>query len=277
MKTGVLLVGLTALLLFVGNLVGGPTGLTIAIIFSVLINFGMYFWSDKLALAMYKAKPADPQHDKELIEIVKELSQKANLPMPKVYIIPTMTPNAFATGRNPKHASVAATKGIMELLTKHELKGVIAHELAHIKHRDILIATIAATIAGVISYIAVMARWAAIFGGMGGDRDGNNIVSLLVLAILTPLLALIIQMAISRSREFAADAGGAKLVGHGEHLARALEKLDGANKRHPLRFGSEAGASLFIVNPFSGRSFIKLFSTHPSTQERVKKLRTFYG
>lgn len=277
LKTTVLLASLTALLLVVGQLVGGMMGLSIAIALSVLINVGMYFASDRIALSMYHAKPADEHADKELISIVRELSEKARLPMPKVYVIPTMTPNAFATGRDPKHASVAATKGIMELLDRNELRGVIAHELSHVKHRDILIATVAATLAGIIGYVATMARWAAIFGGFGGGRDGENILSLLVLAVLTPILAVIIQLAISRSREFAADAGGAKLIGHGEYLARALEKLEGANRRHPFRFGPEAGASLFIVNPFSGRAFVKLFSTHPSTEERVKRLRSMYG
>ncbi|MBD3209105.1 zinc metalloprotease HtpX, partial [Candidatus Woesearchaeota archaeon] len=274
LKTAVLLAALTGVLLLVGQLVGGVRGLTIAIIFSVLINFVMYYSSDRIALAMYRAHPADEHKDRELFQTVRELAQRADLPMPKVYIIPSQTPNAFATGRNPQHASVAVTQGIQGLLSKHELKGVIAHELAHVKHRDILIATVAATIAGIISYVAMMARWAAIFGGFGGRDGDNNIVSLLVLAVLTPILAVIIQLAISRSREFAADAGGAKIMGHGEYLANALQKLEAANKRHPLRFGTESGASLFIVNPFAGRAFIKLFSTHPPVKERVKRLRT---
>ncbi|MBW2982943.1 zinc metalloprotease HtpX [Candidatus Woesearchaeota archaeon] len=276
-KTALLLAVLTGILLGVGYLVGGASGLTIAIVLSVLMNFGMYLWSDKIALKMYRAQKADPKKHKELISIVRELSQKADIPMPSVYVVPSQTPNAFATGRGPKKASVAATEGILHLLSKHELKGVIAHELAHVKHRDVLIATVAATIAGIISYVAFMARWAAIFGGMGGDGDGENILSLLVLAILTPLLATIIQLAISRSREYAADAGGASIVGHGEYLARALEKLEGANKRRPMRASTEAGASMFIVNPFSRQGLTRLFSTHPPVQERVKRLRTMYG
>lgn len=275
-KTTILLAALTGLLLLVGGLIGGKTGLTVAIIVSVAINFALFFWSDKLALMMYSAKKADPARDKHLIAMVKELSERAALPMPAVYIIESPNPNAFATGRSPSHATVAVTTGIQSLLSEKELKGVIAHELAHIKHRDILIATVAATIAGVISYIAAMARWAAIFGGFDREGDGENIVSLLVLAILTPLLAVIIQLAISRSREYAADAGSAKIMGNGEYLAQALEKLEKGNKASPMRFGTEAGASLFIVNPFSGRSFIRLFSTHPSTEERIKRLRAMY-
>lgn len=276
-KTALLLAVLTGILLGVGYLVGGVGGLTIAIVLSVLMNFGMYLWSDKIALKMYRAQKADPKKHKQLIDIVRELSQKADIPMPAVYVVPSQTPNAFATGRGPKKASVAATEGILHLLSKHELKGVIAHELAHVKNRDVLIATVAATIAGIISYVAFMARWAAIFGGFGGDGDGENILSLLVLAILTPLLATIIQLAISRSREYAADAGGARIVGHGEYLARALEKLEGANKRRPMRASTEAGASLFIVNPFSRQGLTQLFSTHPPVKERVKRLRTMYG
>mgnify|MGYP006288025123 CR=1 FL=1 len=276
-KTTLLLAVLTGILLGVGYLAGGTGGLTIAIVLSVLMNFGMYFWSDKIALKMYRAKPADPKQHKELISIVKELSQKAGMPTPSVYVVPSQTPNAFATGRGPSKASVAATEGILQLLSKNELKGVIAHELSHVKHRDVLIATVAATIAGIISYVAFMARWAAIFGGFGGDGDGENILSLLVLAILTPLLATIIQLAISGSREYAADAGGAKLVGHGEYLARALEKLEGMNKRKPMRASTEAGASLFIVNPFSRQGLTNLFSTHPPVKERIKRLRTMYG
>jgi len=274
-KTALLLGTLTGLLLITGQLIGGAQGLTIAIIFSLLMNIGSWYWSDKIVLAMYRARPADKHHHKELLSIVRELATKAGLPQPRVYIIPSTTPNAFATGRNPKHASIAVTEGLLDILTREELKGVIAHELSHVKHRDILIATIAATIAGVISYVAMMARWAAIFGGFGGNdrEEGHNILSLLVLAVIAPLLAVIIQLAISRSREYAADAGAAKIVGSGEGLARALIKLEHVNNHHPLRLGSETTASLFIVNPFKGRALANLFSTHPPTSERVKRLR----
>jgi heat shock protein HtpX len=267
LKTTFLLALLTGILLGVGYLIGGNIGLTIALVLSLVMNFGSWFWSDKIALAMYKAKPST---NKELNEIVRNLSHKAGLPMPKVYIIPTSTPNAFATGRDPKHASVAATEGLLGLLDKKELEGVIAHELAHIKNRDILIATVAATIAGTIGYIATMAQWTAIFGG---DEEGNNIFTVLILAILAPIIAMIIQLAISRSREYKADDGGKHIIGNGESLARALEKLESANKHNPMKIGSEAGASLFIVNPFSGKALTNLFSTHPSTKERVARLR----
>jgi heat shock protein HtpX len=273
-KTVILLASLTALLLFVGQMLGGYSGLIIAGIFALVLNFGSYWFSDKIVLKMYRAKEVTDTNN-HLYQIVKEVSEKANVPMPKVYIIPDKNSNAFATGRSPKNAAVAATEGVIGLLSDDELKGVMAHEIAHVKNRDTLISTIAGTIAGVISYIATMAQWAAIFGGFGGrDRNGGNILSLIVLAIITPLIATIIQLAISRSREYLADATGAKIVGNGEHLATALEKLHNDVKAHPMRLGNQATSHLFIVNPFSGRALAGLFSTHPNYNERTKRLRS---
>ena len=271
LKTVILLSVLTALLLGVGQLIGGQSGLIIGLTFALIMNFGSYWFSDKIVLMMYKAKKVTKKEAPQLYEIVKEVSEKAKLPMPKVYIIQTGTPNAFATGRNPKNAAVAATTGILELLTKEELKGVMAHEMAHVKNRDILIATIAATIAGVISYIATMAQWAAIFGGRDDNR-GNGL-QLLVLAILTPIIATIIQLAISRSREYIADETGAKIVHNSQSLASALKKLEAGVKAHPLGFGNTATSSLFITNPFNARGIISLFSTHPPIDERVRRLK----
>jgi heat shock protein HtpX len=271
LKTVILLSLLTALLMFAGRLIGGNSGLIIGLAFAIIMNFGSYWFSDKIVLMMYKAKKVTKKEAPQLYDIVKEVSQKAQLPMPKVYIIPTQTPNAFATGRNPKHAAVAATIGILDLLTKDELKGVIAHEMAHVKNRDILIQTVAATIAGVISYIATMAQWAAIFGGRD-DNKGNGI-QLLVLAILTPIIATIIQLAISRSREYIADESGARIIQDSKSLASALKKLEAGVKAHPLGFGNTATSSLFITNPFNARGMINLFSTHPPIDERVKRLK----
>src|SRR3989344_7325631 len=246
LKTAILLGLLTALLLFVGNLIGGPSGLVVAGIFALMLNFGSYWFSDKIVLMMYKAKEVtDSNH--ALYKVVKEVSGLANLPMPKVYIIPSEQSNAFATGRNPKHAAVAATEGIMKLLTHDELKGVMAHEMAHVKNRDILISTVAGTIAGVISYIATMAQFAAIFGGR--DREHSNVLSLILLAIITPLIATIIQLAISRSREYMADATGAGIVKNSKGLASALEKLHSDVKKHPMMLGGQATLHMFIANP----------------------------
>ncbi len=274
-KTVVLLGLLTGLLLAVGRLIGGQTGLFVALIFSVLMNFGAYWFSDKIVLAMYRAKPADKKTHAHLHKIVEEVVAAANIPKPKVYIIPTEAANAFATGRSPKHAAVACTEGIMKLLTDKELKGVIAHEISHVKNRDILVTTIAATIAGVISYLAHMAQFAAIFGGGRRDdnRGGGNAITLLALAIITPIIAVILQLAISRSREFLADHSGALTIKDGEPLASALAKLDKAALRHKMGMGNEATASLFIVNPLKGQALMSLFSTHPSLDERVRRLR----
>ncbi|MBU0614485.1 MAG: zinc metalloprotease HtpX [Nanoarchaeota archaeon] len=276
-KTVILLGLLTGLLLWVGNLIGGMQGLTIAIIFAVIMNFGSYWFSDKIVLAIYRAKEVSEKQEPGLHKIVHEVAHLANIPMPKVYIIPGAWANAFATGRDPKHAAVAVTTGIMELLNKDELKGVIAHEVSHIRNRDTLIQATAATIAGVISYVAMMARWAAIFGGFGGrDRDGGSGLEFLVLAILTPILAAIIQLAISRSREFLADESAAKTLHSGLGLASALEKLESATKHVPLKVNSqtETTAHLFISNPFRGKGLWKIFSTHPPVEERVKRLQS---
>ncbi len=273
----VLLLGLlTGLLLWVGQLVGGPSGLAIALVFAIVMNFGSYWFSDKLVLAIYRAKEAKELEQPELYKIVRGVAHLAHVPMPKVYVMNAPHANAFATGRSPKKAAVAVTTGIMDLLSKDELKGVIAHEVSHIKNRDTLIQAVAATIAGVISYVAFMARWAALFGGFGGrDRRGGSGIELLVLAILTPLLAMIIQMAISRSREFIADESGAKIIHSGLGLASALEKLDSSTKRISLRPTSQTQttAHLFITNPFRGSGLFKMFSTHPPVHLRTKRLR----
>jgi len=271
LKTVVLLGALTGVLLFVGQLVGGASGLTFALIFAIIINLGSYWFSDKIVLKMYRAKEVKESEAHRLFKIVREVAQAAQVPMPKVYIIPSENSNAFATGRSPKHASVAATQGILNLLNDEELKGVMAHEIAHVRNRDILISSIAATIAGVISYVAFMARWAAIFGGRG--RDSGNLASLLVLAIITPLLAMIIQLAISRSREYIADATGARIVQNSNGLASALEKLHSDVKRHPMRMGNQATAHMFILNPFKSSGIMNLLSTHPNVNSRIQKLR----
>tara|TARA_Y100000310_G_scaffold331808_1_gene406101 strand:- start:19941 stop:20792 length:852 start_codon:yes stop_codon:yes gene_type:complete len=274
LKTVVLLGLLTGVLLWVGNLMGGMRGLTFALFFAILLNFGSYWFSDKIVLRMYRAKEVNEESAHRLFKLVKEVSHLANIPMPKVYIIPTDNSNAFATGRDPKHAAVACTAGILKLMNDEELKGVIAHEVSHIKNRDTLIQAVAATITGVIAYVAMIARWGAIFGGFGGrDRRGGSGLELLMLAIVTPIIAAIIQLAISRSREYIADESAAKTLHNSYGLADALEKLEHDAARHPMRFGSPSTAHLFIANPFSGRGMMKLLSTHPPLQERVKKLR----
>lgn len=273
LKTLALLAILTGLLLWVGNLFG-RSGLAIAAAFALLINFGSYFFSDKIVLFIYRAKPADKKKHARLFEIVHELSKNTGIPTPKLYIVPSETPNAFATGRNPKHSAVACTEGILNLLNEKELKGVLAHEISHVKNRDTLIQTIAATIAGVISYLATMVRFGAMFGS-SDDRghSGTNLIGLLVISILAPLIALIIQLAISRSREYLADETGARNIKDSEGLASALEKLERGVKHHPLSFGNEATSSLFIVNPFKASALLTLFSTHPPVKERVKRLK----
>tara|TARA_Y100000310_G_scaffold89923_1_gene87126 strand:- start:78809 stop:79666 length:858 start_codon:yes stop_codon:yes gene_type:complete len=275
-KTVLLLGGLTGILLGIGNLLGGRQGLLIGLIFAGVINFVSYWWSDKIVLKMYRAVEADKNQHKELYSMVEEIRHAAKLPMPKVYIVPGPHPNAFAFGRSPNKAGVAFTQGILNLLNKSELKGVAAHELSHIKNRDTLISTIAATIAGVISYIAMMARWAAIFGMGGRDDRGGGILELIALAIIAPIMAMIIQFAISRSREFLADETGAKLIKDPFSLASALEKIEQGVKHAPLRRQgtTEATAHLFIENPFRGRSMFNMFSTHPTTSARCKRLRS---
>jgi heat shock protein HtpX len=271
-KTFFLLTLLTLILIWAGGAIGGRTGLTIALVLALGMNFLAYWFSDKMVLAMYKAKPITEAEAPELYYIVRNMATKANLPMPKVYIIRQEQPNAFATGRNPEHAAVAVTTGIMHILSRDELAGVIAHELAHIKHRDILISTIAATLAGAISYLAHMAQWALIFGGMGrDDDDGGNPLVTIIMIIIVPIAALIVQMAVSRSREYAADEGGARIAGNPRYLAEALSKLHYASQKIPMK-ANQATSHMFIVNPLSGKSMMKFFSTHPPIEERVARL-----
>jgi len=269
LKTVILLALLTALFMWVGSLFG-TYGAIIGLMIALLINFFSYWFSDRIVLAMYRAKPATEKEYSSLFKIVKEVSHLAKIPMPKVYVLPTESANAFATGRNPKHSAIAVTKGIMDLLNDDELRGVIAHEMSHIKNKDTLIMTVAGTIAGVISYIGAMARWSAFFGY--GNRE-NRGIELIVLAILTPIIATILQLAISRSREYFADESAAKILHNPFGLALALEKLDKNSRARPLNFGNSATSSLFIVNPFSLRGFLSLFSTHPPLDERVRRLR----
>ena len=271
-KTVIFLGLLTGILLGIGYLFG-PYGLIIGFIFALLMNFVSYFYSDKIVLWMYKAKLAEKSKYPELHELVSEIAKLANIPKPKVYIVTSANPNAFATGRNPKHAAVAVTTGIMELLDKEELKGVIAHEISHVKNRDILVATIAATIAGVISFVGAMARWSTILGG-GDDDNGGGLLGLLVLGIITPIMAFLIQMAISRSREYLADESAAKILKDSKGLSSALKKLESGVKEHPFTNESSAGASLFIVNPFSWKGFMSMLSTHPSTDDRITRLNS---
>jgi len=272
LKTMVLLTVLTVLLVVCGQAIGGPRGAMFAFAFALLFNLCTYWFSDKIVLAMYRAREVTPQQAPRLYQMVKELSIGANIPPPRVYFIPTDAPNAFATGRSPRHAAVAVTEGIMRVLDYDELKGVLAHELAHIKHRDTLLATIAASIAGAVTMLAHMGRWALIFaGGRGRGRDSGNIITMLLMIILAPLAALIIQMAISRSREYAADRRGAHFVGTGRPLADALRKLESAARVR--RFDANPStASLFIVNPLRGRNMLQLFSTHPPVEKRVRRL-----
>lgn len=268
-KTVLLLGLLSGIVLGIGYLLGGNSGLIFGLVFAVLLNFGMFFWSHKLVLAMYRAKPASKAEYPHLHKMVEELAKKAGLPKPAVYIVPTDTPNAFATGPTYKKAVVACTEGILKLLDDNELKGVLAHELSHVKNRDMLVSTIAATLAAVISTVSRI----ALFTSMGNDRDrGVHPIAMILLVIITPIVALLIQFAISRSREYLADESGAKLVGSGHSLASALHKLENGCHAAPLRFGSPATSSLFIVNPFTAKGFIALFSTHPPTQERISRL-----
>ncbi len=272
LKTMLLMVTLTLMLVAIGGILGGKSGMTFALIMAFGMNFITYWFSDKIVLRMYGARPVSESDAPELYSIVKRLSQKAGLPMPKVYIINQDQPNAFATGRNPQNGVVAVTTGIMRILTREELEGVIAHELAHIKHRDILVGTIAATIAGAISYLAQMAQWAMIFGGRSSDEEGGgNPIAAIVMMIVGPIAALIVQMAISRSREYGADDGGARIAGNPIYLANALKKLHIASQRIPMD-ANPATSHMFIVNPLSGGGLLKLFSTHPPIEERIARL-----
>ncbi len=277
LKTIVLMAGLTVLLIMAGNAIGGRSGMLIAFIFAAGMNFASYWFSDKIVLKMYRAKEVNESAAPELYGLVRTLSTRARLPMPKVYLIPGDQPNAFATGRNPEHSAVAVTEGIKRILNREELEGVIGHELAHIRNRDILIGTVAATIAGAISMIATMAQWAMIFGGGRSDDDeGGGILSFLVMIIVAPIAAMLIQLAISRSREYLADEAGARIAGNPRHLASALRKLHAASQRIPLQ-ANPATAHMFIVSPLRGRGFTRLFSTHPPMEKRVARLESMVG
>jgi heat shock protein HtpX len=272
LKTVFLMTLMMVLFIFVGNLLGGRSGMTIAFMFALAMNFGSYWFSDKVVLAMYKAKEVNGETAPKLYGLVQELSQRATLPMPRVYVIENPTPNAFATGRDPQHAVVAVTTGILKILNTEELAGVIGHELAHVKHRDILIGTIASTFVGTITFVAQMASWAMMFGRGNSDDDDSGIASLFLM-IVAPIAATLLQLAISRSREYVADEGGAEISGVPLALASALEKLSMQNQIHPIRDAKPATAHMFIVNPLSGGGLMKLFSTHPSMEERVLRLR----
>lgn len=278
MKTFFLMALLTVLVVFVGNLLGGEGGMMMAFAFAVVMNFGTYWFSDKIVLRMYRAQELTPADNPQLFQMTEELAGRAGLPMPKLYMIPSDQPNAFATGRNPEHGAVAVTQGIVRTLSSDELRGVIAHELAHIKHRDILIGTVAATFAGALSMLAHMAQWAMIFGGgRGSDRDGGNPIGAIAMIILAPIAALLIQMAISRSREYLADEGAAKMTGNPLSLANALRKLQMRSQQIPME-ANPATAHMFIVNPLRGGGLANLFSTHPPMEERVARLEAMvYG
>ena len=274
LRTTILMALLTVLLVLAGGAIGGKNGMTMALVMAGVMNFVSYWFSDKIVLAMYGAHEVTEAESPQFFGMVRQLALQAGLPMPKVYLIESETPNAFATGRNPEHAAVAATTGILRILTREELMGVMAHELTHVRNRDILIGSIAATIAGAITYLAHMAQWAAMFGG-GRDRDeegGSGVFGLIVMAIVAPLAALLIQMAISRSREYGADKGGAEISGNPLYLANALRKLEMANKQIPMMQATEATAHMFIINPLSGGGLRSLFSTHPPMEERVRRL-----
>jgi heat shock protein HtpX len=280
-KTVLLMVGLTVLLVFIGGAFGGRQGVIMAFMFAMAMNMFSYWFSDKIVLRMYSAREVTEAEAPELYSVTRDLAMKMNMPMPRVYIIPSEAPNAFATGRNPNHAAVAATQGILRLLTREELAAVMAHELGHVRNRDILIGTIAATIAGAISMLAHMAQWGMIFGGFGGRRDDDEgaggMIGTILMIILAPIAALLIQMAISRSREYEADATGARISGNPLGLASALRKLHAGSQRIPLD-ANPATAHMFIVNPLRGGGIVSLFSTHPPMEERIARLESMvYG
>jgi heat shock protein HtpX len=274
-KTALLLAVLTAMLVLIGGAIGGEQGMLVAFVLALAMNFFSYWFSDRIVLAMYGARPVEEATAPGLYAMVRRLATRAGIPMPRVYIIPTETPNAFATGRNPQHAAVAVTEGILRLLDEEELEGVLAHELAHVTNRDVLIATVAATLAGAITYLAHMAQWAAFFGSHRGDDDegGSNPIAMLLMAVLAPIAAMLVQLAVSRAREYQADASGARLAGRPWGLAKALEKLHMAQRVMPMA-ANPATAHLFIVNPLSGQTLMHLFSTHPPVEERIRRLRS---
>lgn len=273
-RTTILLAVMTALIVWFGQLFGGRQGMIIALFLAAGMNFFSYWYSDKIVLSMYRAREITPQEVPDIYEMVRSLTQRAGLPMPKIYLIPQDTPNAFATGRNPQHAVIAVTRGLLELMDKKEIQGVLAHELAHVKNRDILIGSIAATLAGAVMVLATMARWSALFAGAGGDDEegGLGIVGLIVMSIIAPLAAMFIQMAISRSREYLADDTGASFAGDPEGLARALEKLGTYSRKIPLA-ANPSTAHMFIVNPLSAKGLMNFFSTHPPLASRIARLR----
>lgn len=278
-KTFFLLTALTLLFMWIGFVVGGQSGMLIAFALAVGMNFFSYFYSDKLVLRHYRAVEVGPSQAPGFYAIVERLANRANLPMPRVYIIPDKTPNAFATGRNPNHAAVAATEGLLDLLSEEEIEGVMAHELSHVRHYDILIGTIAATIAGAISIVANFLQFGAVFGNNREGGGAGNIFVMLLLSIIMPLAAMVIQMAVSRSREYMADEGAARITGHPEWLQSALIKLENYNRGGMVQEATEATAHMFIINPFSGKniSFSSLFSTHPTTQSRIERLEQLKG
>jgi len=273
-RTTILLAVMTALIIWIGRVFGGQQGMIIALVFAAGMNFFSYWYSDKIVLKMYRAKEVSPQQAPEVHEMVRTLCGRAGLPMPKLFVIPKEAPNAFATGRNPEHAVVAVTQGLLNMMDREEVMGVLAHELAHVKNRDILIGSIAATMAGAIMVLASMARFSAIFGGrgLGDSREGGGAIGLIAMSIMAPFAAMIIQMAISRSREYLADTTGAGFAGNPEGLARALEKLGRYSEKIPMD-ANPSTAHMFIVNPLSRRSVMGLFSTHPPLEERIARLR----
>ena len=271
-KTAVLLSLLTLLMVAMGSAIGGRGGMFFAFFMACALNLFSYWFSDKIVLGMYGAREIGERDNPAFYAIVRRLALRANIPMPKVYVIPSESPNAFATGRNPQHAAVAATEGIMRILTPEELEGVMAHELTHVTNRDILISTIAATFAGAISMLGNMLQWAAIFGGRSDDDEGGGVMGGLALAIIAPIAAMLIQLAVSRSREFLADEGGARLCGRPLSLANALRKLDSGSRMLPLQDARPATAHLFIVNPLTSGGLLQLFSTHPPMEERIARL-----
>jgi heat shock protein HtpX len=272
-KTGLLLAVLTAMLVLIGGAIGGQQGMILAFFFAIAMNFFSYWFSDKIVLSMYGAQPIEESQAPALYAMVRRLATRAQIPMPRVYLIPNDTPNAFATGRSPEHSAIAVTEGIMRVLDQDELEGVLAHELSHVKNRDILISTLAATLAGAITYLAHMAQWSAMFGGRRDDDEGgSNPIAMIAMAIVAPIAAMLVQMAVSRAREYQADATGAHLAGRTWGLAKALEKLQMAQQVAPMN-ANPATAHLFIVNPLSGQALMNLFSTHPPLEQRVARLR----
>jgi heat shock protein HtpX len=280
LRTTLLLAGLTAVLLFAGHALGGDTGMFIALVIAAVMNIGSYWYSDKIVLSMYRAREVSAADAPKLYSVVTELAQRAKMPMPKVYIVDSDTPNAFATGRGPDHAAVAATSSLLRMMNREELTGVLAHELSHVRNRDTLISAVAATLAGAITMLAHMAQWALIFGmGRGDDDEEGGIFGMLAMMIIAPIAATLIQLAVSRSREYGADKSGAELSGHPLWLASALGKLEQANEQRPMGRAAQhpATAHMFIVNPLHGFNFARLFSTHPPTEERIRRLRQMAG